>query len=263
MAKRYQHMVDAIRRDVANQVGGLLWADGWRSKRKPVGWRRAVPAPSGCKIVTNIVFAADTILCMIQAKDEVHLFWDNSNLFTPVRFAAAKHNEVSVANSVRLQFENVYDLARAGRPVASAYCVGSVPPDLGGLWSKLQALGIDVETFERGAQSGKEQAVDQALQTRMLRTVIDSEAPGVAVLLTGDGAGYDDGIGFHRDLERMHRKGWKIEVISWQSACSWALREWATKVGVFVPLDQFYRQVTFVEGGRRTEPVSLRRRRRA
>ena len=25
MAKRYQHVLDAIRKDVANQVGGLLW----------------------------------------------------------------------------------------------------------------------------------------------------------------------------------------------------------------------------------------------
>jgi integrase len=26
MAKRYQHVLDSIRRDVASQVGGLLWA---------------------------------------------------------------------------------------------------------------------------------------------------------------------------------------------------------------------------------------------
>lgn len=25
MAKRYQHIIDTIRRDVAKQVGGLLW----------------------------------------------------------------------------------------------------------------------------------------------------------------------------------------------------------------------------------------------
>jgi integrase len=27
MAKRYQHILDSIRRDVAGQVGGLLWAE--------------------------------------------------------------------------------------------------------------------------------------------------------------------------------------------------------------------------------------------
>ena len=28
MAVRYQHVLDSIRKDVAKQVGGLLWADG-------------------------------------------------------------------------------------------------------------------------------------------------------------------------------------------------------------------------------------------
>lgn len=28
MAKRYQHLIDVIRRDVAKQVGGLLWDTG-------------------------------------------------------------------------------------------------------------------------------------------------------------------------------------------------------------------------------------------
>jgi integrase len=28
MAKRYQHLIDSIQRDVAKQVGSLLWKDG-------------------------------------------------------------------------------------------------------------------------------------------------------------------------------------------------------------------------------------------
>jgi integrase len=35
MAKRYQHLIDAIRRDVARHVGGLLWdADDTSSDRR-------------------------------------------------------------------------------------------------------------------------------------------------------------------------------------------------------------------------------------
>ena len=26
--------------------------------------------------------------------------------------------------------------------------------------------------------------------------------------MTGDGAGYDDGVGFHADMERMYAAGW-------------------------------------------------------
>ena len=61
---------------------------------------------------------------------------------------------------------------------------------------------------------GREQGVDQALQTAMLRDLSDNNGdPGTAVLISGDGAGFDDGCGFHADLERMHRKGWKLK--SW------------------------------------------------
>ena len=78
--------------------------------------------------------------------------------------------------------------------------------------------------------------------------------------MTGDGAGYDDGVGFHADLERMHAAGWGIEVISWQRSCRRALREWATEIGRFIALDDYYESITFLEGGRRSAPLSLSRR---
>ena len=50
---------------------------------------------------------------------------------------------------------------------------------------------------------GREQGVDQTLQTAMLRDAFDHNgSPGIAVLLTGDGSGFVDGVGFHADLER-------------------------------------------------------------
>jgi hypothetical protein len=200
---------------------------------------------------------------MTTPDNRVYIFWDNSNIYHPARYAAGKFRETAVEYSVRIHFENLYGVARAGREVEAAYCVGSVPPELGQVWDKLEVLGIDVETFERGAGSGKEQAVDQALQVQMLRTAVDVVPPCVAVLLTGDGAGYDEGVGFYRDLERMHKLGWGVEVLSWENACNHAMKEWAQRVGVFVPLERFYKQVTFVQGGRRAEQVSLRGRQRA
>jgi len=37
----------------------------------------------------------------------------------------------------------------------------------------------------------------------MLKRLADVQPPGVAVLLIGDGAGYDTGVGFYADLEHM------------------------------------------------------------
>ena len=75
--------------------------------------------------------------------------------------------------------------------------------------------------------------------------------------MTGDGAGYDDGVGFHADMARMYNEGWAIEVVSWLRPCRQALRDWATTHGCFVALDDYYESVTFLEGGRRSIPLDL------
>ena len=81
--------------------------------------------------------------------------------------------------------------------------------------------------------------------------------PQIAVLMTGDGAGYDDGVGFHADMAQMHAAGWGIEVVSWLKSCRNTLRNWATANGVFIPLDDYYGSVTFLEGGRRSTAIEL------
>lgn len=181
----------------------------------------------------------------------VYVFWDNSNIFIPAQEVAARREGPIAASTVRLHFEHLYRLAVMGRTVANAFCVGSVPPDLGKVWKRLKTdTGANIELFERGQESGTEQAIDQALQVRMLRALADEDEPQIAVLMTGDGAGYLDGVGFHADLERMQKRGWGIEVLSWDEACNNRLKEWAKKFGVYVPLEMFYWQVTFTEGGR-------------
>lgn len=119
----------------------------------------------------------------------VHIFWDNSNIFIPAKFAASRRDGPMQEHSVRIQFDNMYRLASAARDVESAVCVGSVPPELEAVWDRLEATGVEVELYERGAGSGTEQGLDQCLQVHMLRALADSDEPAVAVLLTGDGAG--------------------------------------------------------------------------
>jgi hypothetical protein len=121
----------------------------------------------------------------------------------------------------------------------------------------LRAVGVELELFERGEESGKEQAVDQALQVHMLRAVLD-RPPGVAVLLTGDGSGAHLGKGYFADLKRMHSKGWKVEVLSWNNSCHTGLKEWAKQNGMFVALDDHYESITFIKGLRQSRRVARR-----
>ncbi|HST50491.1 MAG TPA: hypothetical protein VLJ61_00670, partial [Pyrinomonadaceae bacterium] len=71
---------------------------------------------------------------------------------------------------------------------------------------------------------------------------------------------YEDGAGFRADLERMANAGWGIEVLSWDICCNKKLREWAKATGVYIPLENYYESVTFLEGTRFAKAVSLRHR---
>ena len=188
---------------------------------------------------------------------KVFIFWDNSNIFISAKDVADRRGEAFDRYDIRIHFDALYHLAHADRHVGGALAVGSVPPELRQVWDRLRASGVNVQLYERGAQSHKEQAVDEVLQVDMLRQVIDNDDPQIAVLLTGDGAGYDSGAGFHADLERMHKKGWGIEVIAWEESCNRKLRKWAEDVGFFIRLEDYYESVTFVEQGRHATPLSL------
>lgn len=191
----------------------------------------------------------------------IYLFWDNSNVFISAKTVAEKMEGITVRESIRISFENLFKLALAGRSLGKAFVVGSIPPELKDVWDEIERrTGIKPELYERGKESGREQGLDQCLQVHMLRAINDNQTPQIAVLMTGDGAGYDDGVGFHADLERMSKAGWGIEVVTWGTSCRKALKLWAVSNGCFIPLEDYYKSVTFVEGIRRVVPLNLTKR---
>ena len=180
--------------------------------------------------------------------DSVFIYWDTSNIFIEAqRLAEEREGTPGARNLVRINFEAILRLAHAGRDMRHAMAAGSVPPEMRQLWNRLENSGVEVNLFDCDEQD----VPIQILQLRMLEDALDhSDDPGIAVLLTGDGAGYIEGEGFHRTLERMHRKGWRIEILSWAHSCNQRMRHWAEENGVFVALDDFYEAVTFREPSR-------------
>ena len=181
-------------------------------------------------------------------KNRVFIYWDNSNIFHGAQDEAVVREGVDARRRVRVNFKNLLRLAHADRPVAKALVAGSIPPALRAVWDRMRDEGVEVRLFDRGASDRSEQEVpDRVLQLRMLEDAVDfNGSPGVAVMLTGDGKGFHAGAGFHRTLERMHRKGWKVEILSWGNSCNQRMRKWAEEVGAFVALDDFYDSVTFL-----------------
>lgn len=196
---------------------------------------------------------------------KVYVFWDNSNIFIEGQKLADDKDGPGERWAFRISFENLYKLACAARPIGGGVVAGSIPPEHEEVWRRFQSATpeLEFEIQERGAISGREQGVDYALQTAMLRTLTDNDQPQIAVLLTGDGQGYDKQNGFHADLERMNKKGWAIEVLAWERSCNRGLKDYATSVGVFVPLETFYESITFISGGRTAKPLNLVRRSKA
>ncbi|MGI9256844.1 MAG: hypothetical protein ACR2PY_07915 [Salinispira sp.] len=64
------------------------------------------------------------------------------------------------------------------------------------------------------------------------------------------------------DRGDLYRPEQGVDELSWKHSCSKSMREWAENVGVFVPLDDFYDQITFLEpskpGGTLAQPRDSR-----
>ena len=194
--------------------------------------------------------------------DQVFVYWDHSNVFHEAqRLAEEREGTPGAKYLIRIHFENLLRLAEAGRPLAKAVAAGSVPPEMRQLWNRMENRGVQVTLFDRGEKDRGEQEVpDRWLQRCMLEDGWDNNGdPGIVALLTGDGAGYAEGRGFHRTLERMHRRGWRVEVLSWAHSCNRDLRRWAEANGVFVPLDDHYETITFREPSRPGHEFALAR----
>ena len=188
--------------------------------------------------------------------ERVFVYWDNSNIFISAQDVAEEREGPAARYRVRIHFRNMLALAHAGRHIQHAVAVGSIPPELRHVWNRLENEGVSVHLLERGTMQGREQGVDQTLSNAMLRDGYDYNGePGTAVLLTGDGAGFHGGVGFHADLERMHSRGWKIEIISWRHSCNTRAKAWAERNGRFIALDDFYESVTFLEPPAPGQPI--------
>ena len=167
---------------------------------------------------------------------KVFVYWDNSNIFHEAQRLAEERGEGPGARyRVRLNFDNLLRLAHADRRLQRAFAAGSVPPELRQLWNRMESSGVEVQLFDRGSpERGEQEMPDRILQLRMLEDALDFNGdPGVVVLLTGDGAGYEEGAGFHSTLERMHKRNWRVEIMSWAHSCKPRMRRWArTKRGI-------------------------------
>lgn len=189
---------------------------------------------------------------------KVHIFWDNSNIHYVGLNQIVKTMEPEADTKLfRTYFKGLMQLALNGRQPGKLYLAGSVPPKGDELWGHIKSQGIEVELLKRTSDN-KENANDVSIQASMLRTMMDNLGSGdTFVILTGDGARGVLGEGFLADLERAHKAGFKVELVAWEASCNRYLKDFAQKNGAFLPLEDHYFEVTFIERGRRPLPLTL------
>ena len=185
--------------------------------------------------------------CYNSDMKKVFIYWDDSNIWIAGKSVVEEREGEGAAVRMRIHFRNLLQLAHGGRDIGRAVAAGSVLPELRHIWNQMENNDVEVHLLEQGAIRGGEQGVDQTLQLQMLQDTVDNGDPWIAVILTGDGRGFGAGTGFHANLERMRKKGWKVEVLSWQHSCNRRMLEWAKDHGKFIALDDFYESITFLE----------------
>lgn len=185
----------------------------------------------------------------------MYIFWDNSNIhyagLNQVRPALEPDAPMEM---YRTYFKGLLNLVSQGRTIDGIYFAGSVPPKDDSLWNEIKRLGITPALLPRSLYDGEADTTDHVLQLALLRLSMDLPESGTIALLTGDGAGIHAGEGFLADAQRMAKRGWNFEVYSWDMVCHGALREFAQNEGVYINLENYYHNITFIKGGRNAIP---------
>ncbi|GAA2627167.1 hypothetical protein GCM10010411_75310 [Actinomadura fulvescens] len=183
----------------------------------------------------------------LPAPGRVFAYVDNSNVWIEgqrlqaVRLGHARTPQHAMANQItapwRYDFGRLYELAcPPGSMVGRSFLVGSKPPPGDSVWNRARNEGFHVLTYDRNA-AGKEKQVDASLLTWLLDDSyqhMDAARGDLAVLVAGDGD-------FLPAVNSLQRRDLTVRVLSWEHACSRALREGADE---FLPLDPYFGWLT-------------------
>jgi hypothetical protein len=180
------------------------------------------------------------------------IYVDNSNIYIGGQQIAKRKRENSL--KFRIAFRNFLFLITRGKKFDELVWAGSGPPELKEVFGK---SGIDVQLIPR-PKGGEKELVDQAIQLSMHRhTRKYKKTPGVIVLCTGDGKGYEHDKGFLYDVKEFISEGWKLHLYSWDCICNRKLKQFAKQKGTFVPLEKYYHSITFIQDGRKVQDLKL------
>ena len=92
---------------------------------------------------------------------------------------------------------------------------------------------------------------DHILQENIMEDALDAaidEVPrGTYTVVLCSGLAQWSERFFFTKLKKMKRSGWNVEVLAWQGCCNRYMKQWVQDNGNYVPLDDFYWSITYLE----------------
>lgn len=184
-----------------------------------------------------------------------HVFIDNSNIYGGAQRAAETLEPETVWLAIRVYYRNFFQLVEGDGEVRTRVLTGSVPPGNDALWDYARRFGYDTDLLRRVEHDdGRlvEQAVDEMLHLKMANALLDHDPPQTLVITSGDGSETPGHTSFPGQARRALRRGWSVDVWSWEEQLTGRYRGLARanpgQVTVNT-LDPFYKSITFVKAG--------------
>lgn len=186
--------------------------------------------------------------------DNVHIFWDNSNIWIGAILTAAEQDPGVPHYAIRVYWSNIYNLVLKDRIALTKEMAGSIPPEASNLWPYAEKMGFDVTLLRRvlnGDGVMREQAVDEMLHLHIANTILERPEPETIILLSGDGKENRTGTSFPKQLKYALLRDWKVEIYSWSQPLNYSkfnqLKEEFPDLVKIIELDQYYYSLTFVK----------------
>ncbi len=188
-------------------------------------------------------------------KQPVCIYIDNSNIFIGGKEYAKSYGEDPAA--FRIDFNHFFELVTSGNSdFDEMVWAGSGDENTESMFSSLRSRGVDVIIL-RDTEEGESETVDMAIQLAMYRHARKYRRnPGTMVLCTGDGKGLSREEGFLYDVTGFIDDGWQLKLFSWDAICHHGLKSLALEKGIYEPLEKYYKAITFMQDGRKSEGLS-------
>ena len=185
---------------------------------------------------------------------KAHIFVDNSNLWLGASDIRQEREAHVPQRLFRLYFKNLFKLVERDLEVVTRELGGSLPPECEPLWEYARELGYNTNLLHRvhDGDRVREQSVDEALHLKIANCIIDFDAPGRFVLMTGDGAQSELNTSFRDQARRALKSGFEVDVWSWAASRSRKYellkQDFPDKIRIH-DLDNYYNEITFVNQG--------------